>query len=223
MKPLLASVDSQLTGTSANQAGPAESAITTSILIVGFGIVYGVTMGSYAGIGPERWLHLLYSGAKVPLLLVITFAISWPSFAVANYLAGLGPDLRAAFRKLLSCQCVVAIALASQAPLTAFWYFSIRHYKLALLFNAMVFLFASLAGQYAMRRAYRPLIRRSNRHRLMLWAWLIIYSFVGIQLSWVLRPFVGSPAAAIQFFRSGQLSNAYVKIAQLFWSALGGG
>ena len=87
----------------------------------------------------------------------------------------------------------------------------------------MVFLFASLAGQYAMRRAYRALIRRNKRHRLMLWAWLTIYALVGIQLAWVLRPFVGSPAETVQFFRSGPLTNAYVNIAQLLWSAVSGG
>ncbi len=221
MKILIATVDAHLRG----KLAPGHSALATNslMLIVSLGVLYGATMGSYAGMGPERWLHLLYTAAKVPLLLLVTFAISWPSFAVANHLAGLGNDLKTVFRLLLSCQCVVVIALASLAPLTAFWYFSIRDYKLALLFNSMVFMTASFAGQYAMRQSYRALIYRNRRHAAMLWVWIVIYSFVGIQLAWVLRPFVGSPAEVIQFFRSGSLSNAYVRIAELLWGAISGG
>lgn len=141
---------------------------------------------------------------------------------MANYLLGLGADLKAAFRILLSCQCIVAITLASLAPLTTLWYFSVREYKLALLVNAAVFLLASLASQYSMRHAYRKLSNRDSRHSIMLRVWILIYSFVGIQLAWVLRPFVGSPDEPVQFVRTEQLSNAYIRIAELLWSAITG-
>jgi len=56
----------------------------------------------------------------------------------------------------------------------------------------------------------------------MLWVWLVVYSFVGIQLAWVLRPFVGSPTELVQFIRTEELSNAYVRIAELLWAAVAG-
>ena len=49
----------------------------------------------------------------------------------------------------------------------------------------------------------------------MLRAWLVIYVFVGIQMGWVLRPFVGNPVAPVQFFREGSWSNAYEVVLQM--------
>ncbi len=205
-----------------NSATTLHSLYLRCTIVLIFGLFYGATMGSYAGISIDRWLHLLFTALKVPLLLGATFLLSLPSFAVINYLFGLGADLRSALRIMLSCQAVVALALASLAPFTALWYFSVRDYKMALLFNAIIYAIASLAGQYAIRRSYRSLIARNVRHRYMLWIWIGLYSFVGIQLAWVLRPFVGSPTELVQFIRTEELSNAYVRIAQLLWAAIAG-
>jgi hypothetical protein len=187
-----------------------------------FGMQYGITMGSYAGVTSDRWLHLVYTALKVPILLGTTFLLSWPSFAVTNYLLGLGSDLKEALKIVLSCQAVVALTLASLSPFTALWYYSFRDYRMALLFNAVVYCVASLAGQFAIRRSYRTLVRRNQRHRFMLWVWIGVYSFVGVQLAWVLRPFVGSPFEVVQFIRTEELSNAYVRIAELLWGAVAG-
>jgi hypothetical protein len=50
----------------------------------------------------------------------------------------------------------------------------------------------NLSVQLLLRRLYRPLIQQDPRHRWMVPAWIVIYSFVGIQMGWVLRPFIGS-------------------------------
>ena len=44
-----------------------------------------------------------------------------------------------------------------------------------------------------LRREYEPLIRKDREHRWMLRTWIFIYVFVGVQMAWVLRPFVGDP------------------------------
>jgi hypothetical protein len=61
-------------------------------------------MGSLTGLAGGRQLQLLYSAIKVPILLLVTFAISLPSFAVINTLLGLRSDLRAAMSALLDTQ-----------------------------------------------------------------------------------------------------------------------
>jgi len=70
-----------------------------------------------------------------------------------------------------------------------------------LVWNALMCLVASLAGQIVLWRNYRPLVARNPAHRNLLLAWLVLFAFVGIRLGWVLRPFVGSPGAPTQFFR----------------------
>ena len=66
-----------------------------------------------------------------------------------------------------------------------------------------MFAVASFSGQRLLWGYYRPLVRRNPQHRRMLWTWLAIYIFVGIQMAWVLRPFVGGPADLWEFFREG--------------------
>jgi hypothetical protein len=92
----------------------------------------------------------------------------------------------------------------------------------ALVFNALVFGVASVAAQALLRRWYRPLVARNPRHRMLLRVWLIIYAFVGIQMAWTLRPFVGHPASQTRFFRQDAFTNAYVHVAAIFWRALAG-
>jgi hypothetical protein len=186
-----------------------------------FGFLYGAAMGSYGGLGGDRALQMLYSAVKAPLLLLATFFIGLPSFFVLNTLYGLRRDFREALRALAAAQAGLAVVLASCAPLTLFWYASVGDYNTAVRFNGLIFALASFAGQHLLRGYYRPLIARNRRHRRMLWTWLGIYIFVGIQMAWTLRPFIGAPSAAVEFFRSGgEWESAYVVVARLVWDAV---
>jgi hypothetical protein len=186
-------------------------------LSVSFGLLYGFVMGCYDGGQEVRLLQALYSAVKVPLLLAATFALSLPSFFVVNTLMGLRGDFSQAVRALLTAQAGLTIILASLAPLTALWYVSTADYDLAILFNAGMFAVASLGAQLLLRRRYAPLICRHANHRWMMWTWLVIYAFVGIQVAWIARPFIGSPGLATRFFRQDAWSNAYVHLARIVW------
>jgi hypothetical protein len=191
------------------------------VLVVVFGLAYGAVMGTYAGPQGPRVLQMTYSAAKVPLLLLLTFCISLPSFFVINTLFGVRDDFGDAVRALIATQAALTIILASLAPLTALWYFSVTGYRHAILFNALMFGIASVAAQFLLRRLYRPLIARSAKHRMLLRAWLIVFAFVGIQMGWVMRPFIGDPRAPTRFFREGAWGNAYVEVARIVRQVVG--
>jgi hypothetical protein len=180
------------------------------------GLFYGGVMGTFGGLG---W-QTAYSALKVPLLLLATLALSLPSYFVANTLLGLRADFSAAVRAIVASQAALTIVLAALAPLTLFWYASSAHYHAAILFNAAMFAAASLASQVVLARGYRPLIARNPKHRRLLRAWIVIYAFVGIQLGWTLRPFVGAPYLPVRFFRGGEIENAYVIVARMIWETL---
>jgi len=185
------------------------------ILLIACGLFYGAVMGTYSGLAPERLHQLLYSGVKVPLLLLATFLLCLPSFFVINTVAGLRDDFREVLRAVVATQSCITVVLAGLAPITAFWYLSCANYRQAVLFNALMFGVASAAAQVVVRRYYGPLIRRTSRHRQLLWTWFFLYAFVGIQMAWVLRPFIGAPNAPVAFFRSGAWGNAYVVLARM--------
>ena len=183
--------------------------------VLGFGLFYGAVMGTFSGLAPGRLHQLLYSGIKVPLLMLVTFALCLPSFFVLNTIAGLRDDFPEALQAVVATQSCIAIVLACLAPFTAFFYASCADYHSAILFNGAMFAIAWITAQLVVRRYYVPLIQRSQTHRTMLIAWFLLYIFVGIQMAWVLRPFVGAPSVPVTFFRQEAWGNAYVVVGGL--------
>ena len=189
-------------------------------LVVLFGMFYGAVMGTFSATSWARSSQVVYAAVKVPLMLLATFLISLPSFFVLNTLVGLRRDFADAVAALISTQAALTIILASLAPMTALWYLSDSNYNRAILFNGLMFAAASFSAQFLLRRLYRRLIERDPRHRILLRLWIVIYVFVGIQMGWLLRPFIGSPLAETRFFREGAFSNAYVVVMRLMRDAL---
>jgi hypothetical protein len=191
-------------------------------LVLAFGMTYGAIMGTFGGLGGDRALQVVYSAVKVPLLLLATLALSLPNFFVLNTLVGLRADFAEALRALVAAQAGLTIVLVALSPLTLFWYASSTDYHTAILFNGLMFGLASVGAQFVLRRAYQPLIERDPRHRWSLRLWLIIYAFVGIQMGWILRPFVGDPTKPVQFFREDTFGNAYIIVLRMIAEQLGG-
>jgi hypothetical protein len=198
-----------------SEPSPAGISWQVWIILIAGGACYGVVLGSFAIGRWPRGLQMAYSGVKVPILLAVTFWLTMPSFFVVSTLLGLRSDLPAAFRAIVESQAVLTVVLASLAPLTAIWYLSVPDYPDAILFNAAMFTIATGASQISLWRSYRPLIGRKSQHRWMLRLWLIVYAFVGIQMGWVLRPFIGNPDLATTFVRSDAFTNAYVEVFHL--------
>jgi hypothetical protein len=192
-----------------------------AVAVVLCGGAYGAMMGSFWGESHPRAAQMIFSGVKVPLLLLGTFAMSVPFFFVVNTLLGLRADFSRVMRALLSAQAALTMVLASLGPFVLLFYASTNAYQIAILFNAFMFAIASGGGQVILRRRYRELIEKNPRHRMLLRAWLSIYAFIGIQMGWTLRPFVGEPQLASHFFRAEPFSNAYVALWQIARAALG--
>ena len=219
MQPLLSMTDDVLR----RRSWPMEHAALPGLaaMIIVFGMIFGAFMGSFGGFREDRALQIVYSGLKVPMMLTLTFVISLPSFFVLNTLFGLRGDFAVALRAVIATQAGLAVILASLAPLTAVWYLSFERYSGAIAFNGLLFAIASFSAQWILRDYYRPLIQKDRRHRWMLRIWAVLYAFVGIQMAWVLRPFVGDPNSRVQFFREDTWGNAYLVVFQVVMRALG--
>jgi hypothetical protein len=184
------------------------------------GFLYGAVMGAFGGFAGQRLLQVLFSGLKVPLLILASFALTLPSFFVLNTLLGLRRDFPQALRAVVASQAAMAIVLAALAPYTAVWYCSTGHYHHATLFNGLMFATACFAARWPLKRRYQPLIDRNPRHRTMLTLWLVLYVFVAIQMAWILRPFIGDPERPTTFFREDTWGNAYLVVGKLIWDAI---
>ena len=187
-------------------------------LLIIFGIFYGAVMGSFGGVWGQRLWQLVISGVKVPLFIICSFIISLPGYFVISTLFGLRSDFKYTIQALLSTLAGLTIILSSFAPLTILWYVSISSYRLAILFNFLMFGSASFCALLIQKKLFQPLINRNIRHLWPLRVWFAIYLFVSIQMAWTLRPFVGSPLMIPQFFRQDAWSNAYIILLDIILS-----
>ena len=186
-------------------------------VFIACGGFYGAVMATFI-LAPERALLVLFCAIKVPILFGCTMLLAVPSFYVLSALRGVSNDFGKVFALLLDYQLLVAILLAALAPITALVNLTTPAdgYQGVQFWNSLTFLLAACIAQLKFTARARQLVAKDERHRLLLRLWSIIYAFIGIQMAWTLRPFIGSPDQAIGFFRPGKLDNAYVKIFEIF-------
>ena len=215
---LLAQTDAMLRPS--RQTALAAAWSTPVVIILAFAPIYGLFMGSFSVSSPERTPMMLYAAVKMPLLLLATTGLCLPAFFVVNTIAGLRDHFAQASSAILAGQAVIGVTLASLGPITLVFYSTTIDHNLAVLFNALMFLLAAIAGQLVTLRYYRPLIRKSRSHIPMLASWFVLYAFVGIQMGWIARPFVGTPGLPVRFLREDPFTNAYIALANMLSNAL---
>lgn len=184
-------------------------------------------MGMYAWVAGHRAFsfqipQIIYSAVKMPILIFAAAIIAFPAFFIFNNLAGLRDDIRLASGAIVSSLATFSIAISSLAPITLMFYISLPDsqiaYRAAVLFNAIMFTVATIASSFSLFRSYLELVKRNPNHWWMMWVWYTLFSFVGIQMGWTLRPFIGSPFQTITFFREDSFTNAYFQVARIVFS-----
>ena len=178
------------------------------------GLTYGLVMGTFSGLWDGRTLQFLYSAVKVPMLLIVTFAIALPSFFVLNTLAGVGSDFRLVLRALLATQAGVTVVLVALSPVTFFWYAASTTTRPPSSSTP-----PPSGWRVSPVRCCSPATTARSRPpprsiACSAASWLFVYAFVGIQMGWTLRPFIGQPGSPEQFFRDGAWGNAYIELAR---------
>ena len=128
-------------------------------------------------------------------------------------LLGLNISFRQSFLAILMSFTISGAILGSFAPLMAFvignspplspnaWE-SAGPYCFLLLMFVVVITFAGITANLRLLQLLRQFAGGRNASFRVLLAWLAGNLFFGSQLSWVLRPFIGSPALPVQFLRA---------------------
>ena len=153
MRSMFASLDDLLRGRlTARQdlaAGRVEIPVPTLVTVgLLLGAAYGVCMGLYSVFrGAEAAaLRVLATTFKVPLLFVLTLAVTYPSLYVVSALFDSKLRHRETLRLLLAATAVNLALLASFGPVTAFFTASTESYSFLLLLNVVFFGLAGFAG-----------------------------------------------------------------------------
>lgn len=184
----------------------------------------GIVMGSYSG----SW-QILFAAVKVPLILLVTLAIcqipfwAWGKFFRAQLqvgqVAGVTLSAMATTSLLLLGLCPVLWLVIGGGTAT---------YHVAILTVVGAFLLAGLGGIRVLFQGLTNVASPATKSQeasitQMAWVWMSLYAVVGMQVVWILRPFLSHPWAkdkSIVFFR-GLDSNVYEAVLKTLLYVLG--
>ena len=191
------------------QWNPPRLLLHLTVIVLGAGC-YGAAMGWWRD--PQQ---ALFVAINCPLIILLTMLGNALINAMLAPLLGLNIPFRQSFSAILMSHTIAAAILGAFSPLMAFltWNaplmttqaISLPAYNLIKLAHVAVITFAGTMGNV---RLLQLLVRLGGSRDVafrVLFAWLAGNLFLGSQLSWILRPFIGSPTLPVQFFRDGAL------------------
>jgi hypothetical protein len=159
----------------------------TIVLAAGF---FGVVAGAYSG--P---LQAVAAGVKLPFLFFATFLVCFPAFYVVQVLVGSRLRLMQVVVLVLAALALTSILLAAFMPITAFFLISGANYYFQHLLNIILAGVAGVFGMYALHDALSVVCEKRGvyprKALTIMRAWAVLFAFVGVQLAWNLRPFLG--------------------------------
>jgi hypothetical protein len=167
---------------------------------IAFLALYGAVLGSTHSL----W-QALSSAIKLPVLFLATLVVCSPTLYFFNVLFRSNQSMTQNVAIILTAITVTAVILLSFAPITMFFLLTTSHYQFFKLLNVCVFAIAGIAGVVFLGQGMR-VISGSEREgararRWVLFLWIIVYAFVGSQMAWTLRPFIGAPSMGFELFR----------------------
>src|SRR5450432_3395134 len=188
-------------------------ALHVTVIILGAG-VYGAAMGWWRD--PQQ---ALYVAIKFPLIILLTTFGNALINGMFAPLLGLNIPFRQSFSAIVMSFTITAAILGAFSPLIAFmvWNapdmaaknFSGATYNFILLAHVSVIALAGVTGNV---RLFQLLAQLGGSRAVALrvqFAWLAGNLFLGSQLSWILRPFIGSPTLPVEFFRNEALKGNF--------------
>ncbi len=200
-------------------------ALHITVIVVGAGF-YGAAMGWWRD--PQQ---ALYVAIKFPLIILLTTAGNALLNAMLAPLLGLNLPFRQSFSAILMSFVIAAAILGAFSPLMAFLVWNAppmspeavsgATYSFIKLTNVAAIDFAGAVGNARLLQLLTRLGGRRTVAFRVLFAWLAGNLFLGSQLSWVLRPFIGSPSLPVEFFRATALhgnfyENVFHSLLQIF-------
>lgn len=154
--------------------------------------VYGAVLGS-----THSALQALSSAVKLPLLFLATALITSPTLYFFNILYGSNQGLRQNIALVLTAITVTSVILLAFTPISLFFLLTTSGYQFFKLMNVAFFAVAGIIGVGFLGQGMRVAAARPRVVTL----WVILYAFVGSQMAWTLRPFIGAPSMAFELFR----------------------
>jgi hypothetical protein len=195
----------------------------TGVILAGAGL-YGAAMGSWR----DPW-QALFVAIKFPLILLLTTLGNALLNGMVAPLLGVNLGLRQSCLAIVLSFTIAAAILAAFSPVVAFLVWNAPPmtsdfrasggtYSLIMLTHVVLIAFAGVTANLRLAQLLRQFSKTPAGARRVLLAWLAGNLFLGSQLCWILRPFIGAPNLAVQFLRPNAFQGNFYET--VFRSAL---
>ena len=197
----------------------AKTTLYQILIILVLSVFYGLIMGSY-----NSALQAVVTGIKVPSLLFLALFICFPAFYVIQYMLGSKMTIMQMMNTILSGFVVLSTIMASFAPIVIFFMITGNNYSFLKLLHVGIFIFSGIFGMHTIIEALKYSCEKKNVYPKIginiFKFWIVIFAFVGVQLAWNLRPFVGDKNLPMEIFREKE-GNFYFAVFQSVGDLLG--
>jgi len=152
----------------------------------------------------------LYTALKMPLLIFLTAGDNALLNGLLAQVLGTGLSFRHSTIVILLSFTLASMILGALSPIVLFLLLnapplgSSRHtlgHGITLLSDVAFVAYAGIVANWRLFRFLQRICATSRAGISVFWSWLTVNLLLGSQLSWILRPFIGTPGLPVQFLR----------------------
>ena len=184
-----------------NESGILKTISRLILLLALLSYFYGIVMGSYHSIE-----QALVAGIKLFFLFILILIICFPAFFIIQYILGSTLRLTQMLAIILSGFVLMSAIMVSFVPIIIFFHLTGGNYYFLQLLHILIFGLSGFFGMKTINDALKYSCEKKNIYPrvgvTVFRFWIIILAFVGIQLAWNLRPFLGDYQKPFKLFRS---------------------
>ena len=182
--------------------------------------VYGSAIGIW-----RSPLQAAYVAMKFPLLILLVTTGNALINGMLAQLYGAQISFRQSYLSVLMSFATLSIIILSLSPISYFLLYSSSPmgsegaetaHSIILLFNVLVIAFSGVVSNTNLYRLIQRVTNSTNKSKQIIFSWLAVNLLLGGQLSWIMRPFFGTPKVPVQFIRDDALDgNFFEKVFEL--------
>jgi len=182
------------------------------LLLLLFSSIYGFVMGSYNSLS-----QAISSSIKMPILFSASIMICFPAFFIIQLILGSKLNLRQILTIVLAGFVFSATIMVAFSPIILFFTQTSDNYSFLKLLHVGVIGFSGFFGMQTMTHALQDACENKKVYPKIgisvFSVWVLVLAFVGMQLAWNLRPFLGNRDQPFEIIRAKQ-GNFYIAIMQ---------
>jgi len=192
------------------EEGAHRKILSLLLFLVILSSMYGAIMGSYHGAA-----QAVAAAVKLPALFCLVLVICFPAFFIIQSILGSRLRILQMIAMILSGFVLTLAIMISFTPVVIFFLLTGSNYYFLQLLHISILGLSGFFGMKSIIDALKFSCEKKNVYPqigvTVFKFWVVILAFVGIQLAWNLRPFLGDRGEPFQLFRKYE-GNFYTAI-----------